>query len=155
MFNLQNNYIENSGQQYIARKSLPYVDNVSLFFYWGLTGIGGLSYQYDEVNSFSIGIGQIANKIRENISGGLRFFSPELDGAVALFYDKNNSLMFSALYTGPRLPNIRINIYPGLIKLGGFEPGIYIGAGKWDKFIVGINFTHYLPFSPAYGKAAR
>lgn len=151
MFNLKNNYLENAGQQYLIRKELPFVENLSGFVYWGLSGIAGFSYKYDEIHSISIGVGQVANRINENITNGLRFFSPDLDGALTIFYDKNNSLLFSALITGPRIPNIRINVYPGLFSIGDFSPGIFIGAGKWDNFIIGVNFTHYMPFSFAYG----
>lgn len=154
MFNLNNDYLENTGQQYIIRKELPFINkNLAAFFYWGLTGIGGISYKYNEIHNFSIGIGQIANKINDRYSEGLRFFSPELDGAVSFFYDKNNSLMFSVLYTGPKMPNLRINVYPGLFNVKGFEPGIYMGIGKWDNFLIGINLIHNIPVSPAYGRS--
>ena len=154
MFNINNNYLENAGQQYIVKKELP-IKNISGFVYWGLNGIAGLSYQYNEIHNFSIGAGQVTNKIRDNYSHGLRFFSPDLDGALAFFYDKNNSLLLSALLTGPRIPNLRINTYPGLISFGSFSPGIFLGVGKWDNFIIGINFTHYIPFSFALGKEIR
>lgn len=153
MFNFNNHYLENAGQQYIIRKELPYINNVSGFVYWGQTAIFGLTYRYNNVHNFSIGVGQIIDKINENFSGGLRFFSPHIDGALSVFYDKNNSLLFSAILTGPRIPNLRINVYPGLFNIGDFEPGIYLGTGKWDNFIVGINLTHYFPISPAFGRA--
>ena len=155
MFNLKNNFMENTGQQYIVRKELPFVKNISGFFYWGLNGILGLSYRHNKIHNFSIGAGQVANKIRENYQGGLRFLSPDLDGALAFFYDKNNSLMFSAIVTGPRIPNIRINIYPGLIPWESFSPGIFIGYGKWDNFVIGLSLIHSIPFSISYGNTDR
>ena len=154
MLTLNNRFLENSGQQYLVRKELPFVNNISGFVYWGLNGIAGLTYTHNKIHNFSLGVGQVTNRIRDNLENGLRFFAPDLDGAIAFFYDKNNSLMFSALVTGPRIPNVRINMYPGLFEIGGIKPGVYIGYGKWDDFILGINFYHQIPFGIGF-KANR
>ena len=53
-----------------------------------------------------------------------------------------NSLMASVLLSGPRLYNAQINIYPGIVKLGWFEPGMYLAFGEWDKFVLGITLAN-------------
>jgi hypothetical protein len=151
MFSLNNTSLENTGQQYVVRKQLPYLDNWSGFVFWGLNGIAGLSYSSDKINNYSLGVGQVTNKINSNIRGSLRFLTPDIDGAIAFFYDRNNSLLLSVLMTGPKVPNIRVNIYPGLIKIGSLTPGLFIGLGEWDKFVFGINLYHQLPFGLGFG----
>lgn len=37
--------------------------------------------------------------------------------------------------------NARINIYPGLVKLAGLKPGLYMGLGQWDNLLIGITFA--------------
>ncbi len=151
MFSLNNTSFENTGQQYVVRKELPFIDNWSGFVFWGLNGIAGLSYSPNQIDSYSLGVGQVTNKINANLRGNLRFLTPDIDGALAFFFDRNNSLLLSVLVTGPKLPNIRVNIYPGLVKIGGLTPGIFIGLGEWDKFVFGINFYHHLPFGLGFG----
>ena len=104
-----------------------------------------MGYAYDEENNISIGVGQVVNRVNENRYKGLRFLTPSLDGAIGIFYDRNNSLMTSILISGPRLPNAQINIYPGFVKLGWFEPGMYLAFGEWDKFVFGVSLAH-VPF---------
>ncbi|NNK84113.1 MAG: hypothetical protein HKO91_00995, partial [Desulfobacterales bacterium] len=84
----------------------------------------------------------VVNRLDENIINNSRLINPTTDGAIGLFYDRNNSLMTSILFTGPRKYNARINVYPGFFKIGWFRPGIYLGFGEWDNFLVGITFAH-------------
>src|SRR5450759_3814203 len=62
----------------------------SAFVDWGIHGIAGLSYAYDDENNLSIGVGQVVNRVNENRYKGLRFLTPSLDGVIGIFYDKNN-----------------------------------------------------------------
>lgn len=38
--------------------------------------------------------------------------------------------------------NARLNIYPGIFRIGWFHPGFYLAAGEWDKFMVGVTVVH-------------
>jgi hypothetical protein len=145
LYNPYSHQIENAGEQFILRYKLPFANNYSTFFYWGICGIFGISYHYNKIHNFSFGIGNIVNKIRENIITNSRIMTPDTDGAIGIFYDKNNSLMTSVIITGPRFYNARINIYPGFVKLGCFIPGMYLAFGEWDKFIIGITVAK-IPF---------
>ena len=141
VLNPWNYRLENAGQQFILKYQLPFAKNYSVFTYWGIDGISGISYTNDNVNHFSFGIGQVVNKLNENLLRDSRFMTPKTDGAIGFFYDKNHSLLLSAVITGPRLYNLRINILPGLIALSRIKPGFYLGAGEWDYFIFGITFA--------------
>ncbi len=134
--------LENGGEQFAIKYRLPFAEKYSAFFYWGIYGLFGLSYTSDQVHNYSFGAGTIVNKLKENIIHDSRLVSPELDGAVGFFYDKNNSLMSSLIISGPRFYNIRINVYPGYFKVGDFCPGFYLGAGEWDKFLFGVTLAH-------------
>jgi len=134
----RNNFIENAGQQFVIKYDPGISENYSLFWYWGIYGIVGLSYSNDKVHNFSFGAGQVVNKLKEKRRRNSRIVTPELDGAIGFFYDVQNSLVTSLLITGPGLYNARLNIYPGLFECGPFKPGFYIGYGEWDKFVAGI-----------------
>lgn len=143
-------HLFNAGEQFVIKHGLPFSPRYSAFVYWGIHAIVGLSYAYDDENNLSVGVGQVVNRVNENRYKGLRFLTPSLDGALAIFYDRNNSLMSSILISGPRVPNAQINVYPGLVKLGWIEPGMYLAFGQWDKFVFGITFAH-IPVGIAAG----
>ncbi|MDP8241091.1 MAG: hypothetical protein P9X24_18525 [Candidatus Hatepunaea meridiana] len=154
LINPANYYLENAGQQYILRKKLPFCERYSFFFYWGINGLGGITYSADGINKYSAGLGTVANKLHEKRLNGGRFLTPVMDGAMGFFYDRNNSLMCSLLLTGPRMYNARINVYPGFLFNKWYAPGAYIGFGEWDKFLIGITFAH-LPVGVYTGSPNR
>ena len=113
-----------------------------MFTYWGINGISGLTYTYKNEHNISLGIGQVVNRLDPNLLRKSSFMTPELDGAVGMFYDRNHSLLLSVLISGPRMYNARINIYPGLLDFTWFNPGFYLGFGEWDHFILGLTLAH-------------
>ena len=141
LFNPFNQYLENAGLQFTFKYTLNHCWDI--FFYYGIYGIGGLSYTFNSNQHFSFGAGTVVNRLEENIEHQARFITPSTDGAIGFFYDQNNSLLTSVLLTGPRLLNARINIYPGLIEFGGFKPGFYVGIGQWDGFIAGVTLMGF------------
>jgi hypothetical protein len=44
-----------------------------------------------------------------------------------------------------------LNIYPGLLKLGPFKPGFFMGVNRDDTMIFGINLMH-VPLGLATGR---
>ena len=142
VYNPTNHHLENAGQQFMLTHRVPYTKKYSLFCYYGIYGIGGLSYNFKEDYNISIGAGIVVNKLKENRKQNSRYLTPELDGSIGFFYDRNHSLLVSLLISGPKMYNGRLNIYPGFMQLGWFRPGIFIGAGELDRFLVGVTLAH-------------
>jgi hypothetical protein len=142
LYNPLNHHIENAGQQFVMFHKAPFTEKYSVFYYYGIYGIAGLSYQCKSDDHISFGAGLVVNKLEENMRRESRFLTPKLDGALGLFYDRNRSLLWSMLITGPKMYNARLNIYPGIFRIGWFHPGFYLAAGEWDKFMVGVTVAH-------------
>jgi len=142
-------YLENTGQNFALKISLGKKTRSSAFMYWGIHGLLGLSVKMKNNTSISLGGGVVINSLVENTSKKAMFIMPNLDGAIGVFYDKENSLMCSAIYTGPQLKNLRINIYPGIIKTRFGSPGVYVGFGQWDDFIAGVSLAQ-IPLGIAF-----
>jgi hypothetical protein len=138
LFNPANHHLQNAGEQFILKYKWSSTSNYSAFFYWGICGIIGISRHYKDIHHFSLGLGTMVNKVKENRITNTRIMTPETDGALGIFYDKNNSLMTSIIITGPRFYNAQINMYPGYLKFGRVMPGFYLAFGEWDKFVFGI-----------------
>jgi hypothetical protein len=145
LYNPFNNNLENAGQQYFLHIKNPWGNKLSGFFYWGICGIMGLTMHSENGHNYSLGVGRIVNKLKEKRLNGSRFLTPDMDGALSFFYDKNHSLLLSVIISGPRMYNCRINIYPGFIDMDWFKPGFYIAYGEWDNFLFGISFANF-PF---------
>ena len=153
VFNISNNNIINAGDQFAAKIKLN--KKYGAFFYWGISGIVGLSHQFKKGRTLSWGVGTIVNKLIErkliNSKYVSRFVAPnKIDGAVGFFYDVNNSLMTSMIFTGPHSYNYRLNIYPGFIKKDWFKPGLFLSVGELDKFQIGLTLAS-MPIVPGFG----
>ena len=154
MYNPFTQNLENTGQNYIMH--LPFLGNKKIqpFVYWGIHGLAGGSYKMESDNTLSIGFGRVVNRINNEIRTtefleNTIFFTPDMDGAISIFISKNNSLKISAIFTGPRFYNTEINVYPGVIRLGDFSPGLYLGIGESKGLVLGLSFNE-LPFG--FGK---
>lgn len=152
VYNPANREIENAGQQFIAKFDLPFKTSWTGFVYWGIYGIAGLTIPLSNGDNFSFGAGTVVNSLNENRIRGTRFLTPNTGGSISFFYDRNHSLLASAIITGPRFYNVRFNIYPGLFKIGPLKPGFYSGIGEWDNFQIGVTFA-YLPIGIVGGSA--
>lgn len=143
VFNPRNRHLENAGLQFTFKYRLNWTEHYSAFFYFGIYGIGGLTYTHNKEHNFSFGIGTVVNRLNENVVHNSRLITPTTDGALGFFYDKKHSLLTSLIVTGPRLYNARINIYPGFFDWNGFRPGMYLAFGEWDHFLIGISVAHF------------
>lgn len=152
LINPFNNRLENAGEQYVVNYGIN--ERYNIFFYWGTSGILGLTYKLKSAYNISLGAGGIVNKLiaKQRIRSKFwtLYVAPEtIDGAVGLFYDYKHSLLSSLILTGPFYYNLQLNIYPGLLEVGPFKPGVYLAAGEIDGFQIGISMA-YFPFGLNY-----
>jgi hypothetical protein len=64
------------------------------------------------------------------------------------FYDLNNSLLASVMVSTIPESHLRINLYPGVFRIGNFSPGFFVSGS--EEWVFGINFG-YVPVGPALG----
>lgn len=147
VFNPFNNHLENTGEQYVL--NYPLNEKYTLFFYWGTSGIFGLTYRMQNDHNISFGAGAIVNRLieKQRIRSKFwtRYVAPEtIDGALGFFYDYKHSLLSSLIITGPVFYNMQLNIYPGLFDTGSLKPGLFLGLGELDGLQFGITMA-YIP----------
>jgi hypothetical protein len=150
MIDFNSSTFENTGQNYIMHIHPLGNQSISPFIYWGIHGIAGISYKHENGNMYSLGAGRMVNRIRSEIREtdyleDTIFFTPDMDGALSFFYSHNGSLLASVMVTGPRFYNAQCNIFPGVIKLGEYSPGLYVSFGESEGFELGLSFD-FLPF---------
>lgn len=141
--------IENIGQNFMIKISLPFWKPWSLMYHFGVHGTWGLSYRREDGRSFSLTGGLLAKDLIDIDNGtGVRSQTTSLVWTVAMFYDLNNSLLASLVLAGTKGYKVRLNIYPGLIRMGKISPGVFISLREDNQVVTGLHFN-FLPFGLA------
>jgi len=150
--NFFNGKLDNAAQNYIIRLPLPGRNRTSLFYYWGNNGIIGFSRKLENKDNISLGFGLTLKDIVElNSSNGVRKVTTDLVWTAGSFYDRNGSLLASLVLSGTKRYRALLNIYPGILHIGTFRPGVFGALNKNNQVIVGVSFS-LLPVAISIGR---
>ncbi len=147
-FSLRNAHLENNGEFFSIKWKFPFSERWHLFYFFGTNGVGGLSYKWDDGTAFSFGVGMAAAKLI-TLNTQTNKQTLDLVWNVGFFYDLNNSLLTSLSITKKTDYMINLNVYPGIIKIGDFSPGMWFAVNKDRSTIVGITAA-WSPIGIAY-----
>ena len=147
-FSIRNGELHNNGQFFSMKWKLPFSDHWHLFYYFGTNGVGGLSYKFDNGEAISFGAGLAASDLitldAKSNKKTLGFV-----GNFGLFIDRNNSLLAGLSVTIKTDYMINLNIYPGIIKIGNFSPGLWAAYNQNGNIVYGLT-AMWLPAGAAY-----
>jgi hypothetical protein len=129
--------LQNNGQYFSIRWKLPFAEQYSLFYYFGLRGLVGASREISDGEAISAGIGMRAVQLK-TLDPTTNLQTVELRFNAGLFYDRDNSLLASLMLSDYADNAVTLNVYPGVVKFGGFTPGLWLLWSKNDGFIVGF-----------------
>lgn len=132
--------IENQGQNFSIKVALPRTDRWSFFYYFGNHGEAGLTYTRPNGSAFSAGAGFRAKSLVER---GPASQTVDLVPSYGFFYDRNGSLMFSVTGANTSRYVVRVNAYPGLLKVGGWTAGVFALIGRDGDTVLGIHTTRF------------
>ncbi len=127
----------NNGQNYAVKYHLNQRGSTSIFYHWGTHAELGLSFTRPSGYSVSVGLGLVAKNLFkiDQISKTV-----DLAASGGIFFDKNNSLLASLLFARTKDYRYRLNLYPGLAKLGPIRPGLFASLNEDNRLLVGITF---------------
>jgi hypothetical protein len=132
--------LENNGQNFSIKWSLPGQQRWSLFYNFGLNGIVGLSHKRANGTSLSAGAGIMARNLRKvERDDTIRSLTADLVWNVGVFYDREGSLMASLLFSGSRAYKARLNVYPGIVRFAGISPAVFAAVSPRNEFIFGLS----------------
>ena len=135
LFDPRNGTLEGVGQNYMMRLRLGRTTPWHLFYHWGNSGELGLSREIGGGHSLSAGAGFVAKNL-ENVDGISE--TAQLASTFGMFWDRNGSLMASFLYTKDKDYRYRVNVYPGVVKLGALRPGFTFISTRTKEFVAGV-----------------
>jgi hypothetical protein len=134
--------IENIGQNYVLKYPFPGSQRWYLMYHWGTHGEMGVSYWQADGDCFSIAGGFMAGKL-VNLQDGIR--TVDLVPSAGVFWDRHNSLLVSLLYANTQAYKARLNVYPGLVRLGFWSPGFFVAVNRNERIEGGITFSTRFP----------
>jgi len=144
------NTLENHGQYYVMKYQLPFLSRTSLFYHFGDNGMLGLSFLQPNNESFTVAFGAAARDLRTvDVTNGARTVTVSLGYIAGIFYDRENSVLASLMVSNRVNEKVRLNIYPGVVDIFGFSPGLFASVGNRNQFIAGFS-VQYSPFGLAY-----
>jgi hypothetical protein len=142
-FNLRTQRLENTGQFYSVKLKVPFLhdDRWKIFGLAGLHEMIGASRKIDDQNSITGAAGVMVENIVEvpKTGAGLKQ-TAEWQWSTGIFYDRNSSLLASLYVSGVPHNRVRLNVYPGFLKIGRFSPGIL--AAYTGEFLFGVNLRY-------------
>jgi hypothetical protein len=149
--NFRTGKLENGGQFYVGKIPLGRTHTWGLVSYFGMQEMFGFTRTFSNERSISIMGGPIVNNLLDaNVSQSQKSYTASLRWSAGVFYDVKNSALISLSMSGADHNKLRLNIYPGVIKIGSFSPGIFLqNTGEW---VAGISIR-YCPLGASVGTA--
>ncbi|MCX6137633.1 MAG: hypothetical protein NTV54_09095 [Ignavibacteriales bacterium] len=147
---LYDGHLHNNGEFFSVKWKFPFSDRWHLFYYFGTNGVGGLSYKWEDGSALSVGVGMAASKLIM-LNKVTNKQTLDLVWNLGVFYDIDNSLMTSLSITKKTDYAVNLNIYPGVIRIGKFSPGVWIALNRDGTSIAGV-CAAWSPVGIAYGR---
>lgn len=143
--------LHNNGQHFVIKYQPGFSKRWMFFAHMGLNGLGGVSYRLDPQRTISFGGGfRSANFVLASDSSKLS--TVKIVPSAGLFFDRNNSLMASLIVSDSDEYTVQLNLYPGIVHLGRFSPGLWAVASRRGELMLGISARHTLGTGVGYFK---
>ncbi|MEO8624276.1 MAG: hypothetical protein ABI625_24560, partial [bacterium] len=139
--------LENASEEFKFTFALPRTSRVQGFVMTGLNVLGGATYTAASGRALSLGIGRGSDVVQlTDSTSDVR--TVRLGARAGVFYDREGSLLASLVYDGSRNGLVKLNIYPGIVRVRGTSPGFWLDVRR-----NGLRFGLAAPFGMgvAYG----
>jgi hypothetical protein len=136
----------NFGHSFVMRYPITESRRTSAFLYLGKSTLLGLSLKTKDEDAISFGVGATQTGVWEvNSTNGIPTNSIYVGAACGVFYDRNNSLLASILFSKYYHEIVRLNVYPGVFITSPFSPGFFFTLGNTGTYAMGLTIQ-YSPF---------
>lgn len=138
LYDINDETFLNAGINYVIRPNWFKMESLRFFTFMGMNNLIGLSHRVGQNRWLSWGLGLATRRVdfSHDIPAEFRF-----SGGV--FYDRNNSLMWSAIVNGTENLKVRVNVYP-LDRPVWNALGFF--AGVTDDRDLALGMTLNIPF---------
>jgi hypothetical protein len=146
--------LNNQGNYFALKWSLPFYPALRAFAYLGLGSLLGLSYRLPSGLSLSLGGGLRSTRLINQSQASLEN-NVDLAASAGLFVDRNESLLGSLVVSNITDYFVSLNLYPNAILR--FEPGIglWSAISKNGHVVVGLSIARALGLGAGWGSVYR
>ncbi len=116
--------LRNTGQYFVVKYDLPFWENYSVLYVFGVNGLAGLTRRFDDGRALSVAAGLRNADILPETDNPLHL-TGSLVWSAGVFYDRENSLMASLVFSGISSNLATLNVYPGFVEIAGIRPGCW------------------------------
>lgn len=141
-FDFSQDRLINTGLSYIYRPPASDFDGTRLFVFTGLNNLIGLSHSVTSTDRLSWGIGLATQRIDFTLDR-----QAELETSFGVFYDRNKSLLWSAVINDTGGTGLRLNLFPS----GDDGPGCcgyFVSHDDSNRWAIGL--IYHLPLGIAF-----
>jgi len=130
--------IENSSSLVMVRTAIPRTDDWRLMVTHGLALTVGVSRRVGSDGWLTLGSGADARAtpVIDTVTGKK---TASLAPNLALFYDRNGSLLASLITRGGSNNGLTLNVYPGPIHIGRIRPSLWVQQNKGGGVRFGLS----------------
>lgn len=129
----------NAGQNFVMKYALTKSKSTSVFFHFGNFAILGLSFKTNTEDAISFGAGLASTGVKSlPVQNSVPSNTVESGPMAGIYYDRNNSLLMSLVYSSSKNCRLRLNVYPGVISTSHFSPGFFITVADPRIVIAGV-----------------
>lgn len=143
----------NAGQYFSLKWQLPFSEDYSLFYRYGMGALFGFSKKIpsaEGIDNLSLGVG-FKTKHLVDVRAEVRQRTIETSWHAGVFYDRNNSLLASIVMSGVKEYFCMIDVYPGVISSGNFSPGLWTIVGRDGNVMLGLTTRYIFSFGYEFG----
>ncbi len=140
VLDLRSGELFNHGENFAFKLWLGDWTNLRGFFYFGGAGLFGLSLPLGVHDAVSVAAGPHLMWMKPNMVNGNRWLQPagDMNWDLALFWDRNESLLASVQGGGMSTRFVALNVYPGVWRLGPVGIGAYAFCSEDVGTAVGL-----------------
>jgi hypothetical protein len=125
--------LTNNGEAVIVRPKLWFTDDFRLFFRGGVGAEGGISFYRDDGLAVSFGAGVDSSGRKLNID---HIEEATFAFSTGVWVDRDGSLLFSATYNHKTDRRISVDVFPGVVSVGGGTFGTWFQLDQnWRPYI--------------------
>jgi len=149
-FSFRDYSIQNPGQYFIYKWEIPRNRKWAIFMRWGMGTQGGVTYKVKGENALTLSAGVRSGRL-SFVDKEKNILTSSVSWTTFLAWDKNNTPLATLQICGNDDYTFLANVYPGVIKLGKFSPGVWALAGIDGTGAFGICARYTLGLGVGYG----
>jgi len=143
--------VRNPGQYFIYKWEIPRNRKWAIFMRWGMGTQGGVTYKVKNENAVTASAGVRSGKL-SFVDKERNILTSTVTWTTFFAWDKNNTPLVTVQICGNEDYTVLANVYPGVIKLGKFSPGIWALAGVDGTVAFGICARYTLGLGIGYNR---